>query len=166
MQVCSEGDEVAWARDWWKRVAVEPGNVVAIRSRTTPETITELCSFLELACTIPIYLRGWHNFCALHSQTSGKKSDTVVPNSESRNAFQKLEDAFVSPPIFAFLFFYLPFIVETEARSGAVRALLTQKREDGHIHAIAYSTGLWAALRSDIARLVKRHSLSSLPSRR
>ena len=46
----------------------------------------------------------------------------------------------VSPPVFAFPEFNEPFVMETDASSVALGAVLAQEKEDGKIHPVQYAS--------------------------
>ena len=55
-------------------------------------------------------------------------------------AFDELRIKFTSPPVLAYPDFEKPFVVETDASSVSVGAVVVQKNEDGKIHPIQYNS--------------------------
>ena len=57
-----------------------------------------------------------------------------------RKAFQNLKQRVTSPPLLALPKFEEPLVVETDASSVAVGAVLDQKKEDKKVHPIQYAS--------------------------
>ena len=53
-----------------------------------------------------------------------------------RSAFEGLRQKLTTPPLLPLLDIDVPFVVETDASSVAVGAVLAQKKKDGKIHPI------------------------------
>ena len=61
---------------------------------------------------------------------------------ESENAFNKLKQLLVSAPVLAYPRFQsgYPFIVETDASTSGLGAVLAQQQDDGNVHPIAFAS--------------------------
>ena len=126
-------------------VSVDPEKIQSTKSWPTPTTITVLCGFLGLT----EYYRKFHQRYGVNATplTSLLKNDGFKWTQEAIEAFQQLKQAMVQAPIFALPNFTKKFIVEDDASSSGLGAVLTQ---DGHpiafyskalsIHALGWST--------------------------
>ena len=59
---------------------------------------------------------------------------------ESLKAFEMLKQACMNSPVLAFADSPKDFLLETDASKEALGAVLSQKREDGWFHLVAYSS--------------------------
>ena len=80
----------------------------------------------------------------LYDLTSGenkdKKSEHLDLPLEACEAFDRLKAACLQAPILAFPDFGKPFLLETDASSKGLGAVLSQKQSDGRYHPIAYAS--------------------------
>lgn len=74
----------------------------------------------------------------LHAATSIKAKSRWTQETES--SFKILKDSMSSPPVLTFPEFGKASVVETDASSFAVGAMLAQKNEDGKFHPIQFSS--------------------------
>ena len=82
------------------------------------------------------FIKGFAKIVApLYDLTSGenkdKKSEHVDLSPEAREAFEHLKAACLQAPILAFPDINKPFLLETDASGQGLRAVLSQKQEDG-----------------------------------
>ena len=89
--------------------------------------------------------QGFANIAApLYNLTSGKNKDKKwepldLPQ-EARKAFDCIKAACLQAPILAFPDFGKPFLLETDASSKGLGAVLSQKQSDAWYHPIAYAS--------------------------
>ena len=126
-------------------VSVDPEKIQSTESWPTPTTITVLRGFLGLIK----YYRKFHQRYGVIATplTSLLKNDGFKWTQEAIEAFQQLKQAMVQAPIFSLPNFTKKFIVEDDASSSGLGAVLTQ---DNHpiafyskalsIHALGWST--------------------------
>ena len=80
----------------------------------------------------------------LYDLTSGenkdKKSEPVTLSPEALEAFETLKQKCVQAPVLAFPDFQKTFLLETDASGKGLRAVLSQKQDDGRYHPVAYAS--------------------------
>ena len=109
---------------------------------TPPDTYTKVKSFVGLVGHYRCFIKGFANIVApLYDLTSGenkdKKSEHLDLPQEAHETFDRLKAACLQAPILAFPNFGKPFLLETDASSKGLRAVLLQKQSDGRYHPIA-----------------------------
>ncbi|KAK3509622.1 hypothetical protein QTP70_006807 [Hemibagrus guttatus] len=106
--------------------------VKAVIDWPEPSTIKELQRFLGFA---NFYRRFIRNYSILASPLTAKK----LSSSESaRKAFEKLKNSFTTAPILCHPDHDTPFVVEVDASSSGIRAVLSQRQEYmGKLHPCA-----------------------------
>lgn len=137
LQFCIDGSEFPRACSQQNWSSVRPGQ----RSSPLQTFAWRKHWTLKLSRASPLSmpLHSWicHHLCALHTQAPGKCQIQLIEwNSELRNAFQNWKEATFIYPIFAFLSFDLPFIVEAKASYAAIGATLAKMKEDRHVNPI------------------------------
>lgn len=111
-------------------VHVDVEKVEAIKKVPVPTTTTELRSFLGLAGYYRRFVKGFVEIsAALHAENSGNKK--FHSTKEMKIAFETLKKSLTSPPVLAFPDFDSPFVIETDASSVAMGAVLVENKEDG-----------------------------------
>ena len=119
-------------------IEVDPEKVKAVSDAPAPTDKTGVRSFIGLAGYYRRFIRDFaHITVPLHALTSPKTPFGWTE--EASEAFLRLKEALTTAPVLAFPDFDLPFIVETDASSRAVGAVLAQKQE-GRIHSIQYAS--------------------------
>ncbi|CDF33409.1 unnamed protein product [Chondrus crispus] len=107
-------------------IDVDLGKFEEIRNAPIPTTTTELKSFLGLASYYRRFIYKFADIAAiLFAATSGNAR--LKWTGEIPEAFQELRIKLTSPPVLAYPDFEKPFIVETDASSVSVGAVLAQK---------------------------------------
>lgn len=110
-----------------------------IQETRIPRNATELRSFLGIAGYFRRFVKGFAIIAAsLHAATS-----TMVRfewNDRMNDSFKNVKEKITSPPVLTFPNFKASFIVETGASSVALGVVLAQKKEDGKIHPVYYSS--------------------------
>ena len=69
-----------------------------------------------------------------------RKTEEVQLRPEALEAFHQLKEALTEAPVLAYADFTQPFLLETDASSQGLGAVLSQKKEDGHFHPVAYGS--------------------------
>ena len=59
---------------------------------------------------------------------------------EALEAFNILKEKCVNAPVLAFPDFKKPFLLEADASGKGLRAVLSQKQDDGRYHPVAYAS--------------------------
>ena len=120
-------------------IAVDQEKISAIVNTPEPRTVTEMRSFLGLSGYYRRFiLRFAEVFAVLHATTSAKAKFSFTK--EMRSAFEVLKQKLTTPPLLSLPDFDVPFVVETDASSVAVGAVLAQKKKDGKIHPVQYAS--------------------------
>ena len=120
-------------------------NLEATTRCPPPDTYTKVKSSVGLVGHYRRFIKGFVNIAApLYDLTSGenkdKKSEHLDLPLEAREAFDRLKAACLQAPILAFPNFGKPFLLETNASSKGLGAVLSQKQSDGQYHPIAYAS--------------------------
>lgn len=112
-------------------VKVEEEKFSAVQSWPTPSTVKEVRGFLGLT---GYYRRFVQNYRFIAQPlTMLTKKDGFVWSEEALNAFNKLKQALLSTPVLRLPNFSEPFVVECDASSDGVGAILSQAE-----HPVAY----------------------------
>ena len=120
-------------------IAVDTDKIEVIKSAPIPVTTTEIRSFLGLAGYYRRFIRNFAEISAcLHAAISGL--NRFEWTWEMRAAFECLKEKLTTPPVPTFPNFEEPFVVETDASSVCLGAVLAQKKEDGRIHPVQYAS--------------------------
>ena len=129
-------------------VATDPAKVAAVAGWVRPETVKELRRFLGFCSYYRRFVKGYASLSApLHklvgevaSKDKGKCAAIGKFWEETHeNAFNKLKLALTSTPVLGYADFSLPFILETDASSSGLEAVLSQ-RQEGVVRVIAYAS--------------------------
>ena len=120
-------------------------NLEAIARCPPPDTYTKVKSFVGLVGHYRHFIKGFANIAApLYDLTSGenkdKKSEHLDLPLKAREAFDRLKAACLQAPILAFHNFGKPFLLEMDASSKGLAAVLSQKQSDGRYYPIAYAS--------------------------
>ena len=76
----------------------------------------------------------------LEGDTSKLKAHKVVLSWKAKEAFSLLKQALLQAPVLKFVDYLRPFMLETDASSDGLGAVLLQEEEDGKLHPIAYGS--------------------------
>ena len=76
----------------------------------------------------------------LEGDASKLKAHKVVLSQKAKEAFSLLKQALLQAPVLKFTDYLKPFMLETDASSDGLGAVLLQEGEDGKLHPIAYGS--------------------------
>ncbi|EGT44573.1 hypothetical protein CAEBREN_28128 [Caenorhabditis brenneri] len=116
-----------------------PIKVAAIRDYPIPTTPTGVRVFLGMIGYFRRFIRNFAEVAAgLHDLT--KKDHDFIWQEEHQAAFEALKTALMSPPILVGPDLTRPYIMETDASSMAISAILLQKNKEDQVQAISYAS--------------------------
>uniref|UniRef100_A0A5S6R1V4 RNA-directed DNA polymerase n=1 Tax=Trichuris muris TaxID=70415 RepID=A0A5S6R1V4_TRIMR len=117
----------------------DPRLTERIRDYPTPTCLHELQSFLGLASYYRRFIRRFAEIAApLHRLT--RKETAFAWSQEADLAFRQLRQALTSESVLRFPDFAKPFILDTDASSVAIGAVLSQLDEEGREHPVAFAS--------------------------
>ena len=76
----------------------------------------------------------------LEGEASKWKAQPVNLSPEAMEAFNTLKIKCMTAPVLAFADFQKPFLLETDASSCGLRAILSQQQDNGKYHTVAYAS--------------------------
>ena len=76
----------------------------------------------------------------LEGNASKLKAHKVVLSQKAKESFSLLKQALLQAPVLKFADYSKPFMLETDASSNGLEAVLLQEGEDGKLHPIAYGS--------------------------
>ena len=109
----------------------------AIEHFCTPQNRKDVKRFLGLTGFYRVFVR---NFSEISHPLRKLTSEHVQFHwhAECEHAFKLLKHALISYPVLAFPDPHKPFVVETDASNCSIGGVLSQQKDDGTIHPIAY----------------------------
>ena len=119
-------------------VSTDPKKLEAIQSWPIPRNVKELRSFLGLAQYYRMFVREFSLIAAPLFELT-KEKNSITWNEEADNAFIKLKDALMNPPVLAHPDFRFPFIVDIDGSATGIGCVLSQNI-DGLERPIAYAS--------------------------
>ena len=120
-------------------IAPDPTKVQKVRNFPVPTDVSKLRQFLGLASYYRRFVPAFAKIAAsLHSLT--KKNSTICWTTACDNAFCKLKELLCDAPVLVYPCFgpSEEFIIETDASTVGLGAVLVQKQPDGTVHPITY----------------------------
>ena len=122
-------------------VRLDPSKTTRIETYPRPTTVTEVRCFLGLASYYRRFVAGFATLAApLHALT--KKNVAFEWTDATEDSFVQLRSALTTAPVLAYPRFGpgYTFILETDASTVGLGAVLSQVQEDGMVHPIAYAS--------------------------
>ncbi|KAK3569088.1 hypothetical protein QTP86_022131 [Hemibagrus guttatus] len=109
-------------------VCMDEKKVTAVRDWPTPTTVKELQRFLGFANFYRRFIRGYSSVTSPLTNLLRNKPKTLVWTPAATHAFQTLKQAFTIAPLLVHPDPELPFIVEVDASTTGVGAVLSQQQ--------------------------------------
>ncbi|KAK3574835.1 hypothetical protein QTP86_018424 [Hemibagrus guttatus] len=118
---------------------MDMAKVRAVTDWPAPTTVRELQRFLGFANFYRRFIRNYSSVVGPLTSLLRGKPKRLVWTDQARAAFQQLKECFTSAPILRHPDPDLPFVVEVDASSSGLGAVLSQHRgEPGKLHPCAY----------------------------
>ena len=132
----------------------DPSKITSIKNYPRPKTTKDVKSFLGLAS---YYRRFINQFSKIAEPLTAllKKSVTFEWSPFTEEAFQKLKEALINPPILCYPDFTKPFIVTTDASDVAIGAILSQNSSTEVDLPIAYASRVLQKAEKNYATIEK-----------
>jgi len=119
-------------------IKMAKGNVEAVLEWKTPASLTEVQSILGFANFYRRFIKEYSRVARpLMELTKGGKKEWEW-NPQAEEAFRELNQRFTMAPILAHFDATKPVIIETDASDFAIRAVLSQRSEEGRLHPVAF----------------------------
>ena len=120
-------------------------NLKAIAKCALPQTYTEIRALLSLIGHYRWFIKGFVQTAQplnkhLAGEGASRKLEWVSLSEEALEAFQALKQACMNSPVLAFANYTKDFLLEMDASKEGLRAVLSQKQEDGWFHPVAYGS--------------------------
>jgi hypothetical protein len=127
-----------------KGISMDKTKVNTLLSWATPKSVRDVQCFLGFANFYRAFIKDYSTMAApLIALT--RKNRPFEWNSAAQNAFDKLKTLFTTAPILAHADPSRPFIVETDGSDFALGAVLSQVKDDGALHPIAFYSRKFSA---------------------
>ena len=126
----------------WEGIYPSQDNVWAIEDFPMPETFTQVCAFCELIGHYRCFIKGFPHLARPLYDVLCKevKMGPVELPPKAQEAVHVLKWTIQLVPVLVFPDFKKPFLLETDASKKGLRAVLSQKQEDGHYHPMAFGS--------------------------
>ncbi|EFP10573.1 hypothetical protein CRE_23798 [Caenorhabditis remanei] len=116
-----------------------PKKTEAIQNFPVPTNATAVRSFIGMIGYFRRFIKNFAGIAApLHSLT--EKDKAFEWKEIHQHAFEELKTALVNPPILAGPNLNKPYVLETDASSFAIAAVLLQKNDDGLLNVISFAS--------------------------
>ena len=122
-------------------ISPDPAKTRTVREYPPPSDRTQLRQFLGLASYYRRFVPGFAKIASpLHSLL--KKETTFHWSDNCQEAFEVLKERLITTPVLAYPEFGdgHSFVLETDASTQGLGAVLAQKKSDGRVHPIAYAS--------------------------
>lgn len=131
-------------------IGTDPSKVAAVKDWPIPSTMKALQSFLGLCSYYRRYVEGFSKIAApLHdvinhcknTSVSDKAKRDITPlwTQDCQKSFEQLKEMLTTAPVLGYADFTSPFVLETDASSHGLGAILTQQQGDKK-RVIAYAS--------------------------
>jgi hypothetical protein len=120
------------------QVLMDSKKTQAVRDWPVPKTVKEVQQFLGFANFYRRFIRGFSSVAAPISALTKKEAAPFGWTPDADQAFRRLKERFSSAPILTVPNPSLPFIVEVDASSVGIGAVLSQRSSDGKVHPCAF----------------------------
>ena len=110
-----------------------------------PANYTEIRRFLGATGFFQCFIKNYAQIAGplndlLEGEASKWKAQLVDLPSEALEAFNTLKMKCMTAPVLAFADFQKPFLLETDASSCGLGAMLSKQQDDGKYHLVAYAS--------------------------
>ena len=121
------------------------GNLKGIAEMAPPTMATGIRQFLGATGFYRRFIKGYAKIAQplndlISDENSKLKNQTIEITVPALKAFHELKLKCMQAPVLAFADFHKPFLLETDASSDGLGAVLSQKQEDGKYHPVAYAS--------------------------
>ena len=120
------------------QVLMDSRKTQAVQNWPVPKTVKEVQQFLGFANFYRRFIRGFSSVAAPISALTKKEAAPFEWTPDADQAFRRLKERFSSAPILTVPDPSLPFIVEVDASSVGIGAVLSQRSTDGKVHPCAF----------------------------
>jgi len=120
-------------------IKMSTGKVEAVLSWKTPNSLTEVQSFLGFANFYRRFIKDYSRVARPLTELTKKEiGKNWSWNEEAGAAFRELKHRFTTAPILAHFDPTQPVIMETDASDFAIGAVLSQRNEENRLHPVAF----------------------------
>ena len=140
-------EEINYLAHKVSKAGVRPSdtNVKAIAEYAPLKTYTEIRAFLGLVGHYRHFIKGFAQIAQplnehLAGEGASRKSEQVSLSEEALEVFEWLKQACMNSLVLAFADYTKDFLLETDASKEGLGAVLSQKKEDGQFHPVAYGS--------------------------
>ena len=116
-----------------------PKLVDAVREFATSQDLKRLWQFLGLSSYYRRFIQGFSKIVQPLNMLTRKGAEFVW-TAECQSTFEKLKEVLITAPVLAYSSFDREFILETDASIMGLGAVLSQVKDDGRMHPVAYAS--------------------------
>ena len=117
-------------------ISPDPKKLEAVESWPTPQTVTQVRSFLGFTNYFRRFIQGYADLASLLDEIIGKGAHFLW-NGQRQAAFEQLKKALLQAPVLQLADVSRPFRVYTDASDTSIAAVLMQSKDD-NLHPVAY----------------------------